>query len=112
MEKYYDNHYAEMSVQPIEVMQEIMSPEAFGGFLLGNAIKYHIRAGHKVGEDIEKEIAKRDRYISWRYHARKGERIDPKKDYYCPGYYVADTVATIDRKLSEMRTARIYGEDK
>lgn len=44
-------HYKEMPMQPWEVMQAVLTPEEFRGFLKGNLIKYAMRAGHKPGSD-------------------------------------------------------------
>lgn len=63
----YNGHYAEMKKQPIEVMQEILSDEEFAGFLMGNYIKYVMRAGHKAGETYDKDMAKANRYAEWLY---------------------------------------------
>jgi hypothetical protein len=45
------NHYKEMPVQPWAVMEAVLTPEEFRGFLCGNVIKYSMRAGRKVGSD-------------------------------------------------------------
>lgn len=64
--KYHDAHYANMAgLEPIEVMQLVMSREEFEGFLKGNIIKYTMRAGRKQGEAAEKDIAKANRYKQW-----------------------------------------------
>ena len=56
--KYYDEHYASMvGLEPIELMQLVLSPAEFIGFLKGNIIKYSMRAGKKQGEAAEKDIA-------------------------------------------------------
>lgn len=44
-------HYKEMGVQPWAVMEAVLTPEEFRGFLCGNVIKYAMRAGHKAGSD-------------------------------------------------------------
>ena len=44
-------HYVDMAIQPWEVMQSVLSPEEFRGFLRGNVIKYSMRAGKKEGSD-------------------------------------------------------------
>lgn len=65
-DKFYDTHYAAMAgLEPIELMQLIMSRDEFIGFLKGNIIKYTMRAGHKQGETAEKDIAKAKRYKQW-----------------------------------------------
>jgi hypothetical protein len=50
------NHYKEMPVQPWTVMEAVLTPEEFRGFLKGNIIKYSMRAGRKgaTDEDINK----------------------------------------------------------
>jgi hypothetical protein len=45
------NHYKEMPVQPWAVMEAVLKPEEFRGFLKGNIIKYSMRAGRKNGSD-------------------------------------------------------------
>lgn len=83
--KYHDKHYAKMSKQPIEIMQDVMTHEMFLGLLLGQCIKYHKRAGNKEGESFAKDLVKRDRYIVWYYHSfALDERIDPRLDYDMP----------------------------
>ena len=53
-------HYKDMGVQPWDVMQAVLTPEEFRGFLRGNAIKYLMREGHKEGSD---DIAKALHYL-------------------------------------------------
>ena len=49
------DHYTRLAVQPWDAMRAWLSPEAYGGFLRGNAIKYLARYDHKGGvEDLEK----------------------------------------------------------
>ncbi len=45
------NHYKEMPMQPWHVMEAVLTPEEFQGFLKGNIIKYSLRAGRKDGTD-------------------------------------------------------------
>jgi len=45
------NHYKEMPIQPWAVMEAVLTPEEFRGFLRGNVIKYAMRAGRKEGSD-------------------------------------------------------------
>jgi hypothetical protein len=45
------NHYKDMAIQPWHIMEAVMTPEAFRGFLCGNVIKYSLRAGRKEGSD-------------------------------------------------------------
>lgn len=73
--EHYDAHYLG-DVQPIELMQSVMSPEAFMGFLRGNIIKYASRLGKK--DDVAKETTKILRYAEWLDKAAKGEKINPR----------------------------------
>lgn len=50
-------HYKKAAMQPIEVMQTLLSPEQFEGFLLGNVIKYRMRAQFKGQEVSDHEKA-------------------------------------------------------
>jgi hypothetical protein len=45
------NHYKDMSMQPWEVMEAVLTPEEFMGFLKGNIIKYAMRQGKKQDTD-------------------------------------------------------------
>jgi hypothetical protein len=45
------SHYKDMPVQPWAVMEAVLTPEEFKGFLKGNIIKYSMRAGRKDGSD-------------------------------------------------------------
>lgn len=52
-------HYKDMPVQPWEVMREQMGDVGFGYYLLGNIVKYRMRAGKKAGTD---DAAKAEHY--------------------------------------------------
>ena len=45
------SHYRDMHMQPWDVMQAVLTPEEFRGFLKGNVIKYAMRQGKKEGTD-------------------------------------------------------------
>lgn len=45
------NHYKDMPIQPWHIMEAVLTPEEFEGFLKGNIIKYSLRAGRKDGSD-------------------------------------------------------------
>lgn len=62
-EKYHDKHYSACVVEPIIAMQHILTAEQFKGFLMGNAIKYRLRAGYK--DDAKADIEKALRYEQW-----------------------------------------------
>lgn len=104
--QYYDNHYAEMLVQPIEVMQAALTAEQFKGALLFNINKYDIRAGHKAGEAISKDEAKRDRYLAWLYEYKKNGFVDPKLDYHCPEKFKNFILAILREKRTKMENER------
>jgi hypothetical protein len=48
------NHYRDLTLQPWELMEGILSKEEFVGFLKGNAIKYAMRQGRKDSDDANK----------------------------------------------------------
>ena len=60
---YHDKHYNGCIIEPILLMQKYLTKEQFEGFLLGNIIKYRVRAGHK--DDAKKDIDKALRYEQW-----------------------------------------------
>lgn len=79
--KYYDEHYASMvGLEPIELMQLVLSFPEFVGFLKGNIIKYTLRAGKKQGEAAEKDVAKAKRYTEWLMKLGYKMPINPKED--------------------------------
>lgn len=79
--KHYDEHYASMvDLEPIELMQLVLSSAEFIGFLKGNIIKYSMRAGKKQGEAAEKDVAKAKRYTEWLMKLGYKMPINPKED--------------------------------
>ena len=56
-------HYLACPIQPIDLVQYILTKEELIGFLKGNIIKYSLRAGHKG--DPEKDKAKALQYKKW-----------------------------------------------
>lgn len=79
--KHYDEHYASMiGLEPIELMQLVLSLPEFVGFLKGNIIKYTMRAGKKQGEAAEKDAAKAKRYTEWLVKLGYKMPINPKED--------------------------------
>jgi len=55
------SHYKDMPVQPWTVMQAVLTPEEFRGFLKGNIIKYSMRQGRKENSD---DAGKLNHYIT------------------------------------------------
>ena len=51
-------HYRDMPIQPWNVMQAVLTPAEFQGFLKGNIIKYALRSGKKAGASDDGEKAK------------------------------------------------------
>jgi hypothetical protein len=47
-------HYKDMGMQPWAVMEAVLTPEEFRGFLKGNVIKYAMRQGKKDSDDSNK----------------------------------------------------------
>jgi hypothetical protein len=58
----HQQHYEEQPVQPIEVIMATLTTEQVEGFLMGNVIKYSMRAGRKQGTD---DLAKVRVYRQW-----------------------------------------------
>ena len=73
-------HYQHTLLQPLEIMQRIMTPEEFKGFLKGNILKYSIRGGNKQGESAEKDLGKVETYSRWLRLAEQGKTINPTVD--------------------------------
>lgn len=65
-------HYQGL-VEPIHLMEEQLSPQAFIGFLQGNLIKYAARLGKK--DDIRQEAKKILEYANWLNKAVNGQKI-------------------------------------
>ena len=70
-------HYQLLQQQPIEIMQTLMTPEQFKGFLWGNVIKYSLRCGQK--DEPVKEMQKVAQYATWYVEASEGKTINPKE---------------------------------
>ena len=70
-------HYQKLQQQPIEIMQALMTPEQFSGFLWGNVIKYALRCGSK--DAPVKEMEKAQQYAKWYVQACEGKTIDPRE---------------------------------
>lgn len=45
------SHYKDMTIQPWQLMEIVLTPEEFIGFLKGNILKYSLRQGKKAGAD-------------------------------------------------------------
>lgn len=71
-------HYKESAMEAIEVMQALMTYEQFEGFLMGNIIKYKMRAKYKG--NYEEDMIKANQYAYWLELSRKGKIINPMED--------------------------------
>ena len=47
------SHYVDMGIQPWEVMEDLLTPEEFRGYLKGCLIKYAMRAGKKESSPMD-----------------------------------------------------------
>lgn len=72
------SHYERASMQPLEVMQRVMTAEQFEGFLYGCCIKYLLRKDYKGQR--ESDVYKARQYAYWLEMAKKGRIINPSKD--------------------------------
>ncbi|MEA4835171.1 MAG: DUF3310 domain-containing protein [Anaeromusa sp.] len=70
-------HYQIGSLQPIEIMQEIMTPEEFVGYLRGSVLKYGLRLGRK--DDRVVDARKAAQFSKWMAQALAGEKINPRE---------------------------------
>lgn len=68
-------HYQTGKQQPIEIMQQVLNPEQFAGFLLGNVIKYSLRMNHKGR--YREDAGKCKQYVEWLVDALDGKVIVP-----------------------------------
>lgn len=110
--KYYDSHYNEMGIQPIEIMQRALEPKAFLDHLATCIIKYHMRAGHKEGESAEKDLVKRDRYIAWYNLVLHGGTINPREDCELPEDAKQAHLEVLEQSIAIITaTARIWKKE-
>lgn len=58
-----EQHYHECVFEPIVLMQSILNWQEMRGFLLGNILKYRLRAGHK--DNADSDIKKAMQYEKW-----------------------------------------------
>lgn len=72
------DYYERSAMQPLEVMQRIMTAEQFKGFLLGNCIKYRMRCENKGQRDSD--MYKARQYAYWLEMTKEGRIINPSKD--------------------------------
>ena len=54
--QYGGTHYKDMAIQPWAVMESVLTPQEFIGYLKGNIIKYSLRQGKKDSPDADKAL--------------------------------------------------------
>ena len=72
------SHYEKAAMQPLEVMQRVMTAEQFEGFLYGCCLKYLLRKDYKGQR--ESDVYKARQYAYWLEMAKEGRIINPSKD--------------------------------
>lgn len=78
--EHYNSHYEKMAVQPIELMEAVLTREEMRGYLKGNIIKYGKRAGLKEGESVEKDVNKFEHYKEMLDNFEHGRPILSRKE--------------------------------
>lgn len=56
-------HYDAGGIETLEIIRAKLTPEQYEGYLLGNALKYLCRAGHK-GSKVD-DLRKAANYTAW-----------------------------------------------
>lgn len=67
-------HYKDMAVQPWAVMEAVLTPEEFRGYLKGNIIKYAMRQGKKQdSDDAGKALHYKQKLneVTWQTHLKQ-----------------------------------------
>jgi hypothetical protein len=72
------SHYEKAAMQPLEVMQRIMTTEQFEAFLFGNCLKYLLRKEYKGQRESDEYKARQ--YAYWLEMVKDGRIINPSKD--------------------------------
>lgn len=54
----HPSHYNQGPIEVIDIIQASMTPEMFRGYLLGNVLKYMLRAPYKGNQEQDHEKAK------------------------------------------------------
>ena len=77
-DKAKGSHYEKAAMQPLEVMQRIMTAEQFEGFLYGCCLKYLLRKDYKGQRESDEYKARQ--YAYWLEMVKEGRIINPSKD--------------------------------
>lgn len=63
-------------LEAIDVIQRVLTPEQFEGYLIGNFLKYRLRAGKK--DDLAQDIAKSEWYRERANNIKSSDHTQPK----------------------------------
>jgi hypothetical protein len=77
-DKTKGSHYEKAAMQPLEVMQRVMTAEQFEGFLYGCCLKYLLRKDYKGQRESDEYKARQ--YAYWLEMVKEGRTINPSKD--------------------------------
>ncbi len=77
-DKTKGSHYEKAAMQPLEVMQRVMTAEQFEGFLYGCCLKYLLRKDYKGQRESDEYKARQ--YAYWLEMVKEGRIINPSKD--------------------------------
>ena len=64
---HHPQHYTlpELTVESVDVIRAVLTPEEFKGWCKGNALKYSLRAGRKDPAKEVQDLAKAGVFLSW-----------------------------------------------
>ena len=103
------NHYeVTHGVEAMDVIEAVLKHldlPAHQSYLLGNLLKYRLRAGHK--DDLEQDIAKADEYKRRLDDIRKPKKPEP----YEPGSMYAVNMSDLNMQLNGMWRRGAFGSD-
>ena len=51
-------HYEILGVEAIDILEKVLTPEEFWGYLKGNVLKYRFRAGKKPNQPAARDLKK------------------------------------------------------
>lgn len=73
------------SLECIDLIRSLLTPEQFAGYCRGNALKYTFRAGRKQGTDAAEDLRKARQYCEWGAQAEeqiRGRRVAREERIY------------------------------
>lgn len=102
--------------QAIDQIKAELTRNQFIGFLIGNAIKYEIRAGRKPGENVDEDLAKAQWYREYlkKYTADAKSKMTPKVEFFLEyaRNRLNDLTLSIEPEVFEMlRLLSLYFQD-